>query len=107
MPPSPKPAPDDEHDPDTITNLDPVIEKGIPIPEGRHRSRGISACIKALIAADIGDSVLIRRVSTSRVSATAWLLGGSGWVTCRKEGNNVRVWKVAEVERTHRYEAED
>jgi hypothetical protein len=82
-----------------------VIEKGIPLPQRKYRNRGISAALRALLAADIGDSVLIRNSTGHRVSSTAWLLGGAGWVMCRKENyDNVRVWKVKEPPRGYRYQ---
>lgn len=72
------------------------IETGVPLPPaGAHGE--VSAAIRALAAAKIGDSILVPASSTSSLTARTGHLGGKGWATIRKiSDRQYRIWKIAE-----------
>lgn len=81
-----------------------VIEKGVPVPPPKRRHDGLAAAIRALAAAQVGDSVQVYlpnakndRVAATMVGRMAIGAFGNGWYTARSLGNrSVRIWKIAE-----------
>lgn len=65
------------------------IEKGIPIPQGRH-NKGYSEILRKL---KVGDSVLLPGQKESVRSLAAKTLG-NGKYACRLDKDGVRVWRT-------------
>jgi len=71
---------------------------------GHHRELGIiTKTIFEFMNARIGDSIYISNEAGKETGKNAMVraaqLGGSGWVTSRREGDGRRIWKIAEPRR--------
>lgn len=72
------------------------IEKGIPAPCVKGPGTPRLGILRALAAADIGDSVLLTGGDKAAVYASIVSAAGKGWAAQRREGAGIRVWKIAE-----------
>ena len=73
------------------------IEKGIPLPKGSYGNKtGITSKLRELMAAEVGDSILITGSTNMIVANLANQAGGKGWYTVRSMIDGVRIWKKAE-----------
>lgn len=69
------------------------IEKNVPRPPERGTA---TRAIRALAAADIGDSVVVRCKDANSLSGICFHAAGSGWYTTAKISvGEFRVWKIA------------
>lgn len=73
------------------------IEKGIA-PPAPKAGGSAGMALRALAAADIGDSVLIPMKSNNIPTLNAQARFKAGWYTSREEPGGRRVWKISEPE---------
>jgi hypothetical protein len=73
------------------------VEKGIPLPQ--KPSKGSTAAMRALMAADVGDSIWLPLGANPWTTARA-ISGDVGWIKVSRRTRDgekgQRVWKIAE-----------
>lgn len=82
----------------TPLKMAPVVESNVPMPEMRHRNAAgpITAALRELARAGIGDSVFVPGKTPSTIGPYIINAAGKGWAARKEETGGVRVWKRAE-----------
>lgn len=71
------------------------LQYDVPLPSRRRSPSGAMDFLRALAAAPIGAS-FTTKTKDHTLRGLAHRLGGGGWISVRKDGDGIRVWKVAE-----------